>query len=179
MLNWILVPVMALAATAAPAAKPNVATAARSMQRADWERFLQPKPMTMPGLASWLGHPAKLEPESPPIHIVLRDMAPYQGGVDLWLDEKKHDHVQSAIFYLALGPLYTDEHIEEGKRTRTAFTLGLIEEWYGEPAKRTTFKRTGGERLIYNFAGDPKRMLTFTALPGSRCLHSIAADRDE
>jgi hypothetical protein len=178
-LNWILIPAMVVMAAAAPAAKPNVTTASRSMQRTDWERFVQAKPLTLPGLASWLGHPVKVEPEAPAIHVVLRDLAPYQGGVDVWLDEKKHDHVQSAIFYLAIGPLYTDEHIAEGARTRTPFTLGLIEEWYGEPHKRTTFKRTGGERLIYNFAGDAKRTLTFTALPGSRCLHSIAADREE
>ena len=158
---------------------PSAAHSASVMplKRTDWERFLQPQALPVTRLVDWLGKQPSVEPEVPAIHYYLRDLPPYAGGVDLFADG--HGAIESASFYLALGPLYSDAHIAKGRATRTPYTLDEMEAWYGKPFERTTFKRTGGARLIYHFQGDAKRQLVFTALPGSRCLHSISAERDE
>ncbi|MDB5097864.1 MAG: hypothetical protein JWM80_2285 [Cyanobacteria bacterium RYN_339] len=150
--------------------------AAAAVDRTDWERFVQPTPYPAARLAEWLGHAVEPEPETPAIHFFVRDREPFKGGIDLWKDDK--GNIESANFYFALGPIYSDEHVAAARKTSTPFTLEDVLAWYGEPAKRATAKRQEAERWTYNFQGDPKRQLTFTALAGSRCLHSVFADRE-
>ena len=149
----------------------------RTIDRHDWEQFLQPKPAAEALLGIWLGTPPKVEPETPALHYYLRDLAPYAGGVDLFLSGKDRT-VESARFYLTFGPIYTDEHAALARKTHSTTSLADVLAWYGEPWKRTTSSRSGAARFIYQFEGDPKRELTFTAIPGSLELQAVNADRE-
>jgi hypothetical protein len=150
--------------------------AAVTVDRADWEQFLQPQPFPAAKLSQWLGHAIEPEPETPAIHFLVTDRKPYEGGIDLWQDDKAN--IESANFYFAIGPIYTDDHVAQARKTRTPFTLDDVLTWYGQPADKKLRAREEAERWTYHFQGDPKRVLTFTALAGSRCLHSVFADRE-
>lgn len=150
--------------------------AAVTVDRTDWEQFLQPAPFPAAKLSQWLGRAIEPEPETPAVHFLVTDRQPYAGGIDLWKDDQ--GNIESANFYFAIGPVYSDAHVAQARKTTSPFTLDDVLKWYGEPEKKATAKRQEAERWTYHFQGDPKRVLTFTALAGGRYLHSVFADRE-
>lgn len=153
------------------------AAAAPALDHHDWEQFLQPRPLAEKRLVDWLGYQPKLEPETPAEHYLLRDRKPYPGGVDLFTDD--HGNVVSARFYLAYGPIFTDEHIAAAKKLHTPYTLADVATWYGQPAEKTVSHRSGGTVWVYHFQGDAKRELDFMTLPDSQELHAVMVDRED
>ncbi|MBO9540491.1 hypothetical protein J7643_07870 [bacterium] len=154
------------------------AMAAPDPDKRDWERFLTQEVPTERVLADWLGRAPELDTEGPEgRHFLIRDRAPYAGGVDVYATGK--GDVQEVIYYLVEGPLYLESQVKRALTLKSPYTVDDVERWYGKPFERRVSSRSGATILTYHFAGDTKRELTFSSLPGSKYLHRIVVTRGE
>lgn len=152
------------------------ALAAPSVDKRDWERFLTKELPTEQAVAEWLGHAPELDVEGPEgRHFLIRDRAPYAGGIDVYATSK--GDLQEVIYYLVEGPLYLESQVRRARSLKSPYTVDDVERWYGKPEERRVSSRSGATILTYHFGGDQKRALSFSSLPGSTYLHRIVVTR--